>query len=174
VNFPGSGFLPEFAAGSDGCWMAGPAEPGRAFLGQNPSICFIFLRPMSIATKKAFWGAGRESSIPVGSISASFFPLLLQPPLLPPPPERCHRLFPALFPADARIGEAGGSGEGSAGFPPTVKSGFGGGWQGGLSLFIRAQAVYSHGFLTRRPVNSRIPQTEEALAYFYCVLALAP
>lgn len=55
-----------------------------------------------------------------------------------------------------------------------MKSGFSGGWQGGLILFIRAQALYSHGFLTRHPVNSRIPQTEEALAYLYCVLASAP
>lgn len=146
----------------------------RGVLGQNPLFASFAHTHGHCHQKKAFWGKKKKnlhrcrkhlcvnfSSSPATSSPASAARVI--PPAFPTPfPSRCQN--------------QGGGWErgGSAGVPTTMKSSFGGGWQGGLILFIRAQALYSHGFLTRHPVNSRIPQTEEALAYLYCVLALAP
>lgn len=173
-KFPSIWVLWGFAAGGDGRWMVGPHEPSVAFWGKIHYLLHL-PTPMVIATKKKPFGGKKKknlhrcrkhlcvnfSSSPATSSPASAARVI--PPAFPTPfPSRCQN--------------QGGGWErgGSAGVPTTMKSSFGGGWQGGLILFIRAQALYSHGFLTRHPVNSRIPQTEEALAYLYCVLALAP
>lgn len=110
-KFPSIWVLWGFAAGGDGRWMVGPHEPSVAFWGKIHYLLHL-PTPMVIATKKKPFGEKKKKiSIAAGNISASIFPPLLQPPLLPLPPEWSRRLFPPLFPADAKIREAGGSGE---------------------------------------------------------------
>lgn len=111
ANFPVSGFLGGFAAGGDRHWMVRPDEPSGAFWGKIHLFASFAHTHGHCHQKKPFGGKKKKISIAAGNISASIFPPLLQPPLLPLPPEWSHRLFPPLFPADAKIREVGGSGE---------------------------------------------------------------
>lgn len=140
-------------------------------MGQNPSICFIYPGSWSSPPKKPFGERNAQHCrkhlsviFPSSPATSSPSSTALVMPLA----------FPTPFPSGCQNQGGGWEQGGSAGVPKTMKSSFGGGWQGGLILFIRAQPLYSHGFLTRHPVNSRSPQAEEALAYLYCVLALVP
>lgn len=144
-------------------------EPSRVFLG----IILLFASFAQIHDychqKKPF--GEKKKSVTVGSISwvtfsfspATSFAVGVMP-----------LVFPTPFPGGCQNQGDGWEQGGSSGVPTTAKSSFGGGWQGGLSLFIWAEPLYSHGCLTRHAVNSWSPQTEEALAYLYCVLASAP
>lgn len=157
-------------------WWVPAMTPGctgwtqQGVFERNTSVCFICTDPWLLPPKKASWGK-KKKSVTVGSISwvtFSFSPATSSPAWVMP------LVFPTPFPGGCQ-NQGGGWEQGdSAGVSTAAKSSFGGGWQGGLSLFIWAQPLYSHGFLTRHAVNSRSPQTEEALAYLYCVLASAP
>lgn len=135
----------------------------------NTSVCLICTDPWLLPPKKAFWRGKKSLSCRKHLLRHLF---LLS----------CHLLsclsdaIGFSHPFSWQMPEPG-RWLGARGFlwgPKTCKKRLWWWLAERPELFFRAQPLYSHGFLTRHAVNSWSPQTEEALAYLYCVLASAP
>lgn len=172
------GFVQVCSRAFCGRWHGTMRWPWWDVLGLLGAFCFISVPSPACGCCHKVEPFGEKISISAGSVPAALFPSLLQL-LLPLLPRQCHWLFPPILPADAKMGGVGelrlgpNNCESQQLWKASLVVAGSPGWQGGLTLFIQAQPIYSNGFLTRHPVNSQILQTEDTLAYLYCALALA-